>query len=319
MKRHLVYPIHFDTRALFLDPIKPEWAEDVKKLHQENRQRIVEGIEAQFGASDLDTKVENFRELRELPFSIVSYHNRFFQDAREAFVIGSYYPAATAACALGERILNHLVIDLRSEFTRSPEYKKVYNKNSFDNWSIAIDVLSAWGVLRNETPKLFEELARVRNRLIHFSPDLYGKERDIALAALTILSNIVKAQFGFFGLEHWWAIKGTKGAQFISRDAEQDAFIRNFYLPCSPVVGPYYAIHFQNEGCAFFDRIEYPEREITDEEFVEMYNARLPEDVVLPVPSDDVRLIGVINRRGSFLPARRMDDGGWMLEESPKY
>lgn len=319
MKRHLVYPIHFDTRYLSLDPEQPGWSDEIKKQHQQSRQRVIDGIEAQFGARDLQTKTDNFRNLRELPFSIVSYHNRYFQEAREAFVLGSYYPAATAACALGERILNHLVIDLRGEFTRTPEYKRVYKKRSFDNWDVAVDVLSAWNVLRNETPKLFAELARLRNRLIHFSSALYGNERVIALETLTILSAIVTGQFGFFGPQHWWAIKGTRGAQFIAKGAEQDAFIRKFYLPRSPVVGPYYAINFQTEGVAFFDRTQYSENEVSDDEFVRVYNARSPEDVVPTIPSETVRLVGVLNTSGVYLPARRTTDGGWILENPPEF
>lgn len=319
MKRHLVYPIHFDARAYSLDPIHPEWNENIKKQHEAERQRIINAIELQFGSHDLQTKVENFRELRELPFSIVSYHNQFFQEAREAFVIGSYYPAATAACALGERILNHLVIDLRDDFTHTSEYKKVHNKDSFDNWSVAIDVLSAWAVLRGETPENFSRLGRLRNQLIHFSPRLYGNERSIALEALTLLSGIIHAQFGFFGPEHWWAIKGTRGAQFIRKSAEQDPFIRRFYLSRSPLVGPYYAINPQKEGFAFFDRKSYPEHEITDAEFVNIYEARTPEDIVPAEPSDDVQFIGAVSANGAFLPARRMDDGGWSLVAAPTY
>jgi hypothetical protein len=135
---------------------------------------------------------------------------------------------------------------------------------------VAIEVLSAWRVLRNETPILFERLGRIRNRLIHFSPDLYGNERAIALEALTILSSAVNLQFGFFSAERWWAIKGTKGAQFIATDAERDPFIRKFYLPRSPVVGPHYAIDIRPEGYAFFDRSEYPSGEISDENFAEL-------------------------------------------------
>jgi hypothetical protein len=73
----------------------------------------------------------------------VAFHNVFFNQVRDSFVIGSYYPALTAACALGERILNHLVLGLRDSFRTAEEYKRVYRKDSFDNWMIPIDVLEA--------------------------------------------------------------------------------------------------------------------------------------------------------------------------------
>lgn len=114
--------------------------------------------------------------------------------------------------------------------------------------------LAAWNLLRGDIPQMFIDLGRLRNRLIHFSPNVYGSEREIALRAIKTLSSIVSAQFGFFGQARWRAIKGTKGAQFISKAAEGDPFIKRSYLPGSPLAGPYYAIRFQEEGVLFFDR-----------------------------------------------------------------
>ncbi|WP_298876532.1 hypothetical protein [uncultured Bradyrhizobium sp.] len=222
MKRHLVYPIHFDTRSRVLEDEQSTWTEEAKVLHRENRRRVVEGIEQQFGSRDLEQKVVDFRECRTLPFSIVSYHNRYYQQSRDAFVAGTYYPAATGACALGERILNHLVIDLREEFRDTPDYKRVYRKQSFDNWSLAIEVLSNWSALRGDTPQTFRQLNALRNILIHFDATIFDNERALALEALSLIGRLVSAQFGFFGNEHWWAIPGTRGAQFISKDAEKD-------------------------------------------------------------------------------------------------
>ncbi len=51
---------------------------------------------------------------------------------------GVYHLALTAACALGERILNHLVLTLRDEFRSSPEFKRIYRSESFDNWEVAL-------------------------------------------------------------------------------------------------------------------------------------------------------------------------------------
>jgi len=50
---------------------------------------------------------------------VIAYHNSFLRRVRDAFASGNYYPALTAGCALGERILNHLILDLREEFRRA--------------------------------------------------------------------------------------------------------------------------------------------------------------------------------------------------------
>lgn len=79
--------------------------------------------------------------------SLLTYHNGLHEQARRAFVTGAYYPALVAACALGERILNHLVLDMRDSFKSSDHYKKVYRKDSLDDWPFAVVVLTDWKVL----------------------------------------------------------------------------------------------------------------------------------------------------------------------------
>jgi len=101
MKRHSVYPIHFDTRSSSLEDEQIHWDEHIKLVHRENKEKIIKGIKNEFGGRDIEIKVQNFHDLGQLPFSIVSYHNRYFQQAREAFALGAYYPAATEMRHMG--------------------------------------------------------------------------------------------------------------------------------------------------------------------------------------------------------------------------
>lgn len=57
-----------------------------------------------------EAKISRLIEIGSKPFSVVSFHNRFFGQVRHAYVVGAAYPAATGTCALGERVLNHLVL-----------------------------------------------------------------------------------------------------------------------------------------------------------------------------------------------------------------
>ncbi len=77
---------------------------------------------------------------------------------RRSFIIGSYYPALTGACSLGERILNHLILTFKEDYKWSLEYKKVYDKKSFDDWSLPIGILSKWGILLPAVVKKFKTL-----------------------------------------------------------------------------------------------------------------------------------------------------------------
>ena len=147
MKRYRVIFIDFDSRAVSLTrEINPDWEQEVQELHRKNKSSVQQSIICEYGAIGYEQKIIDFRDAGIIPFSVISFHNRFFKQVRDSFVIGAYYPALTSACALGERILNHLILGLRDSFRASPEYKQVYRKDSFDNWAIAIDILEAWSI-----------------------------------------------------------------------------------------------------------------------------------------------------------------------------
>ncbi|MEH6639959.1 MAG: hypothetical protein V7717_11830 [Porticoccaceae bacterium] len=302
MKRHLVFPQDFDTRAYALEEEQESWEERPKQLHRENKKKILKELEQEFGPHDFDAKVARFKEIGISPFSIVSFHNCFFAEIRQAFVVGSYYPALTGACALGERMLNHMLLILRAEFSHTPEYKQVYRKNSFDDWSLAIDTLDAWGILDGTLETKFNELKELRNKSIHFNHETYISAGSDSLKAINILSEIISLRFGFYRKEHSWAINGTKGAQFIKKGFETDPFIKNFYIPQCPIVGPYYAVKFLDEGTLFVDRASYVDTEISDQKFANVFNNRQAEEVVksdLPL-SEDVGPVGILLRDGSY-------------------
>jgi hypothetical protein len=195
--------------------------------------------------------------------------NNFFQQARRAFVIESYYPALTGACSLGERILIHLILNLRDDFNGTPQYKSVYRKESFDNWDLAIETLEAWRVLLPEAAENFRKLARVRNRAaVHFNPATDTNERGLAIEALTLLGEIISAQFSALGCQPWFL--NVPGEMYIKKVAESEPFVRRVYLPNCCLVGPYHEVASITPDLRFVIRDDHPydEREISDEEFV---------------------------------------------------
>lgn len=308
MKRYLVFPQDFDTRAYSLEDEKESWDEKPKQLHRENKKRLLISLEKEFGSIGFEGKIKNFKDMGVSPFSIVSFHNQFFAEIRRAFVVGSYYPALTGTCALGERMLNHMILTLRKDFKHTPEYKKIHRKESFDNCSKAISILSVWGVLSDDLIEKFNALQLIRNKSLHFNNETYVSVRDDSLEAIKIISEIISLRFGFFRKQHTWGIKGTKGAQFIKKEYENDPFIKNFYLPLCPLVGPNYAVKFIEHGTLFVDQATYPDDEITDDHFANLYNNRKPDDVVdsdFPLV-DDVEPVGVLFSDGTYHLAEKM-------------
>lgn len=265
MKRFRVFQFDLDTRVRTLtDEIQDHWEERVKEQHRRNREQTVQELFQQFGAYAAERKRQNFIDLGPKPFSILAFHNRFLEQIRVAFIMGAYYPALTGACALGERILNQLILSLREDFKATAAYKRVYNKESFDNWDLAINTLEAWDVLLPEAAKEFRALRDRRNDAIHFRPEVDQTDRDLALASIKSLGSIIGTQFGALGRQPWF-LAGVPGEIYIKKDWESRPFIRKVYLPNCKAVGPRHRVESINPW-GIRDE-DYDEHEITDDEF----------------------------------------------------
>lgn len=277
-RRHLSYTMDFDSRAHVFEEPGDGWEEEPRRLHLENRERAKVGLAREFGSDHLDKKIENFVAIGFKPFSILAHHNQFFDQARRAFVIEAYYPALVGACALGERILNHLILDLRDFYKNTNEYKQICRQDSFSNWKIPIDTLEAWNVLLPKAVTEFRALMALRHQSIHFNVSTYATLREDALAALRHMREIIEQQFTAFG-DRPWFIDGTRGHVFIKRDWETNPFFRTYYLPACPFVGPYFAISFE-QGLRFHDHADYGDGDWTDEEFAAKFETKSPENLV---------------------------------------
>jgi len=274
MKRYRVLGIDFDTRATILKTqIQDTWEPQVKDLWKQNKEAIKEHLVAQHGAFGFHSKLKNFIDLGPAPFSVIAFHNKFLRQVRESFVISSYYPSLTGACALGERILNQLLLHLRDYYKSTPEYKNIYRKDSFDNWDLAIDTLESWGVLLPDVTDAFRKLKETRNKSIHFNPETDTNDRELSLTAIEQLSKIIQGQFAAFGTQPWF-ITSVRGAAFVCKSQEDIPFVKEVVLPNCVLVGPLHTLGQKNGQWVVNDNHEYPLHEISDEEFAEMFNNR---------------------------------------------
>lgn len=285
LRRHLSWGMDFDSRAMMLEPVQDHWADQVKELHIANQARMKEVLTRQFGEHAIDLKIDNFRVIDTKPMSVLSYHNEFFEQVRNAFVMGQYYPALVGACALGERILNHLVLDMRPYFTATPEYARVSRKNSFDNWDVPINTLEAWDILLPAAVTEFRALKILRHRSIHFNVGTYSTLRGDALAAILHIRTIIEQQFGSFAVRPWF-IEGTKGHVFVRKSFENHPFVKTYFLPHCPFVGPLFGMGRDEVGrWEFYDIPDYGDGNCTDEEFAGRFNDRDPRKVMTEKPT----------------------------------
>jgi hypothetical protein len=282
MKRYRPAVFHLDTRAHFLTmEIRDDWEPEVRQNWLDQRERDKLRLVEEFGAQHSERKLADFIAIGEIPFSVVGSHSKFLLQARNAFVVGAYYPSLTASCALGERILNNLLLSVRDYYQDRPEYRKVGRVKSIDNWELLINTLAAWDVLLPDVADEFRRLLPMRLRSLHFNQDTEVLERQHALKAFDRIRRIVERQFGVGG-EPWY-ISGTRGAFFIKRSYEIHPFVKAVILPLSVYVGPYHSVRhdMQSGRWSFADREyedadrEYEDREITDEEFASLYEHRV--------------------------------------------
>lgn len=270
MKRYRVLAFDFDTRVTILNTkIEDHWEEEIKNQWIDNKTNIHQGLLNQYGVYGGQQKIKNFIDIGPKPFSVLAFHNTFLTHCRDAFTFGAYYPALTGACALGERILNHLILLLRDDYKTTQEYKYVYRKDSFDNWILVIDTLLAWNVLLPEVGMLFKEFVTLRNRTIHFNPEIDTNDRELALEAIHIVQRIVEAQFGAIGAKPWFILT-IPGEIYIKKNFEDIPFVRKVYLPNSSLVGPKHRLEFQAGKWIVHDDCVYDDIEISDEQFSEL-------------------------------------------------
>lgn len=272
MKRYRIFSFDFDSRAHSLEPVQDQWDEKVKELHIQNREKTIKGLTSQFGEWNIESKINNFKELNYKPFSVAAFHNKFLEQIRNSYVIGGYYPALTGSCTLGERILNHMVLLLRDYHKGSPEYKKLYRKDSIDYWPLAIDALESWGELLPEAAQKFRELNEKRNKAIHFNPETDHNDKKLALEAIHLLQDIVNTQFAAFGRQPWYFC--IPGEIYIKKEWEERPLIKYIFIPNALLVGPRHFVESVAPKFIVKDQFEYEDREISDEEYIELRKNR---------------------------------------------
>ena len=272
MKRYRIFGFDFDALALQLTPEQESWEEEVKKKHQKAKQEIVNQLEAQYGLISNDVKIYNFIELGAKPFSILAYHNQFLRQIRDAFIMGGYYPALTGSCALGERILNHLILKLRDFYKDRDEYKKVYKQKSFDNWVLVINTLESWNILLTEVAEDFRNLYEIRNDSLHFNIEIENDVRSKSLAAVQLLQKIIGNQFSGVGKQPWLFV--SDGEIYIKKEWENHPFIETVYIPNCRYVGYKHEIKGEYPRFNIVDEFEYSNQQLTDAEYVKHRRSR---------------------------------------------
>ena len=254
MKRYRLLNADFDGRESVL------WNHDPRL--DAVREEVIEQMKGQYGSTDFTRKLLNWTSLGRKPYSITAFHNQFLTQARDAFVVGCYYPSLTATCALGERILNHMWLSFKHDYASPP---KLTNKGALNDWVKLIGTMVDWGFLLPEVARDFKLLEKARQQAIHFRPEVDIDARPLALDALRLLQSIIEGQFSSHGDRPWY-ITGFDREVYIKREWEESPYIKRLYLQHCVLVGPKHAIRGVNPWRV--EDKEYPDGQVSDDEFV---------------------------------------------------
>ena len=268
MKRYRVFRFSFDSRALYLDEIKESWDDDTKESHRQNQYQIIQGIISEYGSVGFREKVERFKEIGQVPFSF-SEANCKLNQIRDAFVVGAYYPALTAACLYAEFLMNTVLLEIRNDYKHTASFKKVSRQKHFQNWNLMIETLNEWDVFSDRESELLQRLLSLRVRAAHFDQEMLRDPKPYAIEAFQILREFMVQQFGILNGREWWI--PAAGMAVVRKCYEENPFVQKFILPSSRSVGPLHRVEFVNHQQVLRDADNYIDSEVSDEEWIDLY------------------------------------------------
>jgi hypothetical protein len=253
---------------LLADGVGPEARE------QERQQRRT-WIAREYGERDVEEKFARWLGLEPPSLCIPGEYLELLHEVEDAYVRGASYPAWIGACCLAERILNDLILGVRSEFIGSPpRYKEVAGKESFDNWERVISILREWGIVDHGLATHFGELLKLR----HIGGVHYGDVRERAeraKKAIAELYAIVSRRFGINTAPYLVC----HGEIYVKKSFESDPFVKAFILPNCRRLSYVHRVQGQFPELEIVDDFPAEIGELTDEEFCEYRRAWRDEGI----------------------------------------
>jgi len=219
------------------------------------------------GLLDIQGKYDRWLSLSPPPLCVPIEWHELILEVESAYIHGDFYPALTSACCLGERILNHLVIGLRSYFKSNNRYKEVARKDSFQDWDRLIGILSEWGVLNDELSQNFKELLKLRNPAVHF-----GSLSDRQEKANLAVNGIYYVTSKMFGMDSDYFFV-CEGEFYIPKNKIDEPLVKEFIVPHCYFLGYKHRVENINGKPTIVDDDPYPDIELSDEEFTEFRKA----------------------------------------------
>lgn len=224
-----------------------------------------EHMKSILGENNFNQKFERWLKIEYPPIGLIEEYPEKIQEIINVYSSGYYYSAVTAACCLAERILNRLIIKTRIHFKSSPHYKKVYNKQSFDDWDRMLKIISDWQLISPKAIDMMKEIKPIRHQTIHYT-ESYDFE-SVAPIVINKLITTITEIFGVMNRKDIYLVFDIPGEVWVRSKAEGLPFVKEFILPHC-----YYAhaVHTIDLGSRKIIERLGKAGKLTDEEFVNL-------------------------------------------------
>jgi hypothetical protein len=237
----------------------------------EQERSLASQLKTDWGDANFEDKLDRLLSLDLAFLGIPEEYYTLLNSVVSTYCCGYFYPAITSAGALGERILNRLVIKLRDHFKSSEHYRKIHRKASFDQWDTPIKILKDWGVISEKVSKTFLELKKYRNDSIHYN-DGYCFEAN-AQHAVKALGSIIDLQFNYVNRRDLFWVFDVPGEIWLRSEVINDPFVVEFVLPHCALLGP----SCEPSATPPVKTEKFPLKPITDEDFLNLRKNRKSE------------------------------------------
>jgi hypothetical protein len=244
-------------RGIFEHPAAEKLAKDQSEYLQHD-----------FGTLDFGEKFARWKGIKYPPIGLIDEYPEKITQIVNTYSMGYAYPAVTSACCLSERILNRLVLRCRDHFKGHPDYKRIYRKDSFDDWALMLDLIEKWSLISPRAIQLFRELMPIRHQTIH-----YNDGYDFGAVVETVINKLIEAITEVFGVMNrkdiYWVFD-VPGEVWVRSEAQSLPFVKEFVLPHC------YFAHAQHEidlpNGRIIERVGRTGR-LTDAEFIDLRKA----------------------------------------------
>jgi hypothetical protein len=247
-----VFGFAFDTRVSVFN----------QGVAEEHKTNLSENLRQKWGNLDFETKLGRFRELNISYLGIPDEYYELLGQIVDCYCCGYFYPAMTSAGALGERILNRLLMKTRHHFKSTDEYKAIHRKRSFDNWDKPISILKGWDIISVDVAEAFEKLKVYRNDSIHYKEGYAFEENTHA--AITELAKVIDLQFNYVKREDLFWVFDVPGEIWLRSSKLTNPFVQEFVLPhCS-----WLSAYCEPSTSGLIEGINAPLAPLSDEDFL---------------------------------------------------